>query len=376
MKKIISALIFCIFISTSPKTYAFDDVYPHDWYYSYIITMAEEGLVEGYEDNTFRPDDKLTMAEFSAMLANAFYGASMELVSQESFGEWWEPYVYSTYLRDGLRFTTVDLSIQDYFDRGYLFNRWEEYVHQPLSRYDMASMVSNVLVDRYVERYSLEDCTDILSGIGDVDSSSAYAVSVAMAFDAGLVSGKSLNNDYEGTTFLTRAEAAVVLKTLMEHEKAELERYTTAREVLDSQAYNVSSYNLTGHIAIENYIFARTNELRVAKGLPPVEHRDVLVNYALVRSTETKQVFSHTRPDGTPWSTVFPDTDLENNPSGENLTMGAGFQYYEFADMIFKAWLNSPGHYANMLDTRHTTLGIAVYVDDRGAYYATQLFGR
>lgn len=376
MKKITTALLLCVFILSSPKTYAFDDIYPHDWYYSFIISMAEEGLVEGYEDNTFRPDDQLTLAEFSAMLANAFYGASMEIVSQESFDEWWELYVYSTYLRDGLRYTAIDVSIQDYFDRGYLFNRWQEYVHQPLTRYDMASMVSNVLVDRYTERFSLEECTEILNGIGDVDSSSAYAISVAMAFDAGLVSGKSATNDFQGTTFLTRAEAAVVLKTLMEHENAQLERYTTARDVLDSQAYNISTYNLTGHLAIENYIFARTNELRIAKGLQPVEHRDVLVHYALLRSVETTQIFSHTRPDGSAWSTVFPSTDVENSPSGENLTMGAGFQYYEFADMIFKAWLNSPGHYANMLDERHSTLGIAVYVDDRGAYYATQLFGR
>lgn len=376
MKKIISNLILCLFLVYCPKTYAFSDIYPHDWYYSYITAMAEEGLVEGYEDNTYRPDDHLTLAEFSAMLANAFYGASLEIVSQETFDEWWEPYVYATYLRDGLRFTTVDLSIQDYFNRGYLFNRWQEFIHEPLTRYDMASMVTNVLVDRYGERYALESCAEILSNIGDVDSSSAYAISVAMAFDEGLVSGKNGNNDYQGTSFLTRAEATVVLKTLLEHEDAELERYISARQILESQEYNTSTYNLTGNLEIENYIFARTNELRVAKGLEPVEHRDALVDYSLIRSMETAQVFSHTRPDGSAWSTVFPADDLENSPSGENLTMGSGFQPYEFADMIFKAWLNSPGHYVNMIDDKHKTLGIAVYVDDRGAYYATQLFGR
>ncbi len=376
MKKIISSLVLCCLLVTIPKTYAFDDIYPHDWYYSFILSMAEEGLVEGYEDNTFRPDDQLTLAEFSAMLANAFYGASIEIVSQESFDEWWMTYVYSTYLRDGLRYTTVDVTIQDYFDRGYLFNRWQEYVHQPLTRYDMAAMVSNVLIDRHVDRYALEDCGEILSGIGDVDTSSAYAIPVAMAFDAGLISGKNASNDYQGTSYLTRAEAAVVLNSLMEYELADLERLTTARQVLDSDDYNVSSYNLTGNVAIENYVFARTNELRISKGLEPVVHVDTLVDYAFIRAKETAQVFSHTRPDGSPWSSVFPTDDEENTPSGENLTMGAGFQYYEFADMIFKAWLNSPSHYDNMVNTSHKTLGIAVYVDERGAYYATQLFGK
>lgn len=39
-----------------------------------------------------------------------------------------------------------------------------------------------------------------------------------------------------------------------------------------------------------------------------------------------------------------------------------------------RSWLGSPGHRANMLDTRHARLGVGVAVSRRGAIYAVQAF--
>lgn len=48
-------------------TKTFSDVGAGAWYGKAVYTMAELGLVGGYEDGTFRPNNKITRAEFAAM---------------------------------------------------------------------------------------------------------------------------------------------------------------------------------------------------------------------------------------------------------------------------------------------------------------------
>ncbi len=49
------------------KTNAFRDVAYDKWYNNAISTMANAGIVTGYPDGTFRPDEPITRAEFAAI---------------------------------------------------------------------------------------------------------------------------------------------------------------------------------------------------------------------------------------------------------------------------------------------------------------------
>lgn len=49
----------------------FADVSADDWFGNVVAYAQETGLVKGYEDNTFRPDDNITRAEAAAMTASA-----------------------------------------------------------------------------------------------------------------------------------------------------------------------------------------------------------------------------------------------------------------------------------------------------------------
>lgn len=46
---------------------SFDDVSKNEWYYSYIGYLEKYGIINGYNDNTFKPNDSVTRAEFVAM---------------------------------------------------------------------------------------------------------------------------------------------------------------------------------------------------------------------------------------------------------------------------------------------------------------------
>ncbi|MEM8621729.1 MAG: CAP domain-containing protein, partial [Actinomycetota bacterium] len=43
------------------------------------------------------------------------------------------------------------------------------------------------------------------------------------------------------------------------------------------------------------------------------------------------------------------------------------------AQMFVELWTNSPGHFANMTNTRYREVGIGLYLDN-GGWWATQLF--
>lgn len=51
----------------------FRDVTSDKWYYDYINRVASNGIVRGYEDGTFRPENKLKVNEFIAMIVSLKY---------------------------------------------------------------------------------------------------------------------------------------------------------------------------------------------------------------------------------------------------------------------------------------------------------------
>lgn len=48
----------------------FKDIKADDWHANYIATMKKLGLVQGYKDGTFRPNEKITRAEMAMILSN------------------------------------------------------------------------------------------------------------------------------------------------------------------------------------------------------------------------------------------------------------------------------------------------------------------
>ena len=110
--------------------------------------------------------------------------------------------------------------------------------------------------------------------------------------------------------------------------------------------------------------FAKVNEIRVANGLNPLSWNYQVENAAKVRANEIVGRFSHTRPDGRPWYTAD-DKVLY----GENLA-----QYYDSAEEVVAAWMNSPSHRANILKGDFKS-GAIFTVEVDGEVYWAEEFG-
>ncbi len=78
---------------------AFDDVPADHPYAEAILYLQAEGLVEGYEDNTYRPEQTISRAEFTKILLLAEHGEADILACTETkFGDisaeaWYVPFV-------------------------------------------------------------------------------------------------------------------------------------------------------------------------------------------------------------------------------------------------------------------------------------------
>lgn len=128
---------------------------------------------------------------------------------------------------------------------------------------------------------------------------------------------------------------------------------------------------------VEAAILESLNELRVEQDLNPLTANDELREAATIRAIETEELFSHTRPDGSDAFTVFEEDDITYNYQlvGENLGMATNYlEEQEMADLLFNGWVESEGHYENMIRPEYQEVGIGVHYD--GEYlYATQMFG-
>ncbi|MEK7146487.1 MAG: septal ring lytic transglycosylase RlpA family protein [Patescibacteria group bacterium] len=71
---------------------SFTDINPEAWYIDYVETGVSLGIVNGYPDGSFKPDNTINRAEAVKMLLNAS-GILVELTE----GDWYQPYMdYAT----------------------------------------------------------------------------------------------------------------------------------------------------------------------------------------------------------------------------------------------------------------------------------------
>ena len=114
-------------------------------------------------------------------------------------------------------------------------------------------------------------------------------------------------------------------------------------------------------------VFALTNKERVLVGKNKLSPNSNLDTIAKKRMNDmfARGYFEHVSPLGQSASSVAEEVVYEFITIGENIALG------NFADdaVLVKAWMDSPGHKANILSSKYTELGISV---GKGIYKGRQ----
>lgn len=199
-KKFLLITTAAYMISTSVSC-AFTDLAPTHWAYNVVNEMVNKNVLSGYNDGTFKPDSKITRAEFSTIL--------VKTLGIENNGE-------------NIQFNDVDdhwakdfINLASPFLSGYTSNGANYFnPEDPAIREDAAvAIVKAKGLD--VRNADI----NILNRFSDKDSISKEAKEyVAVAVSNGLMNGNA-NGTFNPKGNLTRAEVAALFNNIYKYEE-------------------------------------------------------------------------------------------------------------------------------------------------------------
>ena len=175
--------------------YTYSDLVSNHWAYSSIKICYDRGIMIGYPDGTFGPEDTVTWSHavtIAARVHSAYHGNTLNtgLTGSEY---WYTPY-YDYCSKHGLLPNTCP-SVGSLDDRD-------------ISRYDLAYIFSRLLDD--VDTAAISDLK--ISDLSDIPS--YYLASVKKMYAAGIMNGMD-NNAFNGRLSATRAEISAVVARLV-----------------------------------------------------------------------------------------------------------------------------------------------------------------
>ena len=176
-----------------PAAEAFSDCGEDHWGYPYIAAMKESGIIAGYPDGSFRPEQTVSREEFvkMAVTASGLYQQGLKCdFSDAEEGAWYDSYIASAY-RAGI----VTGMTENTFGIG-----------TDITREDVA-----VIVYRILKESEGAETAETAGDFADFEEISEYARESVSA-----LAEKKILNGYEDGTFrpkayLTRAEAAKII---------------------------------------------------------------------------------------------------------------------------------------------------------------------
>jgi len=132
---------------------------------------------------------------------------------------------------------------------------------------------------------------------------------------------------------------------------------------------------VSGDTALEAEVIVLTNQERAANSLHPLSYDANLATSARGHATDmaVQEYFNHVSLDGRTFSQRVTAAGYVYNSAGENIAAG-----YRTATLVVTAWMNSPGHRANILNTTFCDIGIGYAYEASSRYneYWVQNFGR
>ena len=207
MRKRIAAALLCVCLLvpalTAPALAAFPDVPADEWYTEYVDLCAEKGIVNGFEDGTFRPTGYLRRSEFIKMLAAS---APLSYKSELPGRHWAEQY-WAMLSENGV---LEGLDIPCTFDA----------LQKKTTRYEMAVMIRNFLAKVRGETEAVTN--GAARRIPDwAYIPEAYRGAVAQVYAKGIINGMKNTAGAEDGSFcgerkLTRAQASAVMVRLLD----------------------------------------------------------------------------------------------------------------------------------------------------------------
>ena len=197
MKKILAITLSLVLVfSMTCFAAGFSDLSSDHWAYRNILVLAENGVINGYPDGTFKPENTITRGEFFKLIMTATEGEEFFEIANLVASTWTAPYM--NYAEN----------------KGLMMNGTStENANDEITRLEMAVVLSKVANYKNIKESYSDDGTGVVENIefNDISNLSelnqAYINRVA---DLGLVRGYT-DGSFRPNGYMTRAEVATIV---------------------------------------------------------------------------------------------------------------------------------------------------------------------
>ena len=179
----------------------FTDVPTSHWAYTQIERAYSDGVIAGTAGNAanytgvFSPSGTLTEAQFVTIMTRAFFNDELE-AAKKAVGSNAKWYAAAQKVAEDMHLLTF---VQGKMDA-------------PITRYDMAAIMTNIMSAKEFsgrpDATKIEETFDKIADFKSIPNS--YQISVASVFAMGLISGVDSKGTFAGSSYMNRAQAAVV----------------------------------------------------------------------------------------------------------------------------------------------------------------------
>ena len=171
----------------------FEDVPKGAWYYPYVVTAYEFGIMNGKSDTIFDPKGNITIAELVKIAACVhLYQQDEEYEFAGNPETWYQPYLDYCYEKGII-------------EKNVVFN-WEK----DATRAEMAYLFSRADDGYYVPNDDVP-----LSDIPDVDENMAFALNILALYRRGIAVGSNEYYAFYPEAKLKRSEAAAIVSRIL-----------------------------------------------------------------------------------------------------------------------------------------------------------------
>ena len=197
-----AALLLGLFTPASAAD--FTDVSSAHWAYSDVMWAKSSGIVEGVGDNKFAPGKNVSTAEMVKMLCGAFFSGEYQAYAAAHPGQgsyWYSPMAEFFEAEGLLKGIIITISSN-------------ESMTAPMSRYNMAEIITNVLAKKGVaatdaQKEAAKSQLGSPASFEDYHVQSAHEDAILNTYALGIING--IDGRFEGSQSMTRAQACAVL---------------------------------------------------------------------------------------------------------------------------------------------------------------------
>ena len=130
---------------------------------------------------------------------------------------------------------------------------------------------------------------------------------------------------------------------------------------------------------LERDMFDRHNAARAAAGVAPLRADGGVMDVARERARDMARTgeFTHSPSNGKTYIALLNAGGVSYRGAGENIAYNT-YPLSQTVEVAMRGLLNSPGHYANIVRSSftHVGIGVAVSADGRDKYFAIVFIGR